>query len=122
MSGKPDQILVSQLTIASFIGATDEEQERPQRLRVSLVLEPVAGFAGLNDELARTVDYYTASRAVKALAAQGKRRLIETLAEDIAQLLLMDYSLAAVEVEVRKFILPDTEYVAVRIRRERTAT
>ena len=113
----PDQILVSQLTVATFIGATDDEQKRPQRLKVSFAMEPKSGLGGLNDELARTIDYDAACRAVKALAAQGKRRLVETLAEDIANLLLRDYSLAAIEVEVRKYILPDTEFVGVRIRR-----
>jgi dihydroneopterin aldolase len=45
--------------------------------------------------------------------------LIETLAEEIAGLLLERFPLRAVEVELRKFILTDTAYVAVRIRRER---
>jgi dihydroneopterin aldolase len=45
--------------------------------------------------------------------------LIETLAEEIAGLLMSRYALSSVEVEVRKYILPQTEFVAVKIRRER---
>lgn len=123
MTGRTaDQILVSKLTVSTFIGATDEEQRRPQRLQVSLVMEPSRGFADLQDDLRNTVDYDAACRAVKAVAAQGKRRLIETLAEDVAYLLLNEYPLAAVEIEIRKHILPDTEHVAVRIRRERSGS
>lgn len=118
MRGTPDQIIVSQLVISTYIGATDEEQKRPQKLKVSLVLEPVSGFTNLGDDLSKTIDYDAACKAVKALAAHGKRRLIETLAEDIAALLLREYPLNAVEVEVRKYILPDTEHVAARIRRQ----
>jgi 7,8-dihydroneopterin aldolase/epimerase/oxygenase len=118
MHPKVDQIVISQLAISTFIGVTDEEQKRPQRLRVSLVLETRHGFARLQDRIENTVDYDSASRAVKALATQGKRRLIETLAEEIAALLLEKFPLQAVEVELRKYILPDTEFVAVRIRRE----
>jgi 7,8-dihydroneopterin aldolase/epimerase/oxygenase len=114
-----DQIVVSQLAISTFIGATDDEQKRPQRLKVSFVMETERDFATLQDHLENTVDYDAACRAVKALAAAGKRRLIETLAEEIAQLLLGQYPLAAVEVELRKYILPDTEFVAVKIRREK---
>ena len=55
--------------------------------------------------------------AIKALAAVSQRCLIETLAEEIATMLLAAYPLAAVEIELRKYILPDTEFVAVRIRR-----
>ena len=117
MPGMPDQIVISQLVISTSIGASDEEQEHPQNLKVSLVLEPTRGFADLGDNLDNTIDYDAACRAVKALASEGKRRLIETLAEDIAALLLCKYPLDAVEVELRKYILPDTEHVAVRIRR-----
>ena len=113
-----DQIIISQLEISTFIGASDEEQKRPQRLRVSIVLEPQRGLAGLDDELSNTIDYAEVSQTVKSLAALGKRRLIETLAEDIACLLLKTYPIGAVELELRKYILPDTKYVAVRIRRE----
>src|SRR5688572_8757366 len=112
-----DQIVVSQLSISTLIGATDDEQKRPQRLKVSFVMEPQGGFSDLQDDLQRTVDYDAACRAVKALAASGKRHLIETLAEDVAALLLREYPLAAVEVELRKYILADTEFVSVRIRR-----
>jgi dihydroneopterin aldolase len=114
-----DQIVISQLEISTFIGATDEEQKRPQRLRVSIVIEPERGLAGLGDELANTIDYAEISQTVKSLAVLEKRRLIETLAEDIVRLLLKTYPITAVELELRKYILPDTEFVAVRMRRER---
>jgi 7,8-dihydroneopterin aldolase/epimerase/oxygenase len=116
----PDQIVISKLCVSTFIGATAEERRRPQRLYVSLVLELPNGFSGIHDQLENTVDYALAAQEVKALAACGERLLIETLAEDIARALLKGYPLSAVEVEVRKHILPDTEYVGVRIRRSRT--
>jgi len=118
MGPSADQIVVSQLAISTFIGTTDDEQKRPQRLKVSFVMQPQRGFATLQDDLRNTVDYNAACQAVKTLAAAGKRSLIETLAEDIAALLLREYPLEAVEVELRKYILPDTEFVAVKIRRE----
>ena len=66
------------------------------------------------------MDYAAAAEAVKALASAGSRVLVETLAEDIARMLITRFPIAAVEVELRKFILPDTEFVGVRIRRDRT--
>ena len=118
MQKKPDQIVISQLGVSTFIGATEEERRKPQRLRVSVVLEPRDSFAVMHDRLENTVDYAAVSNAIKLLAATGQRLLIETLAEEIASTLLRDYPLIAAEVEVRKYILPDTEFVAVRIRRE----
>ena len=114
-----DQIIISRLELHTRIGVTEEERSQPQRIHASLTLEPEAGFAGANDRLSRTVDYDAACQAVKGLAASGRRALVETLAEEIAALLIQRFRLAAVEVELRKFVLPDTESVGVRIRRER---
>lgn len=113
-----DTIQISQLELSAVIGVPDEERAVAQRLTVSLVLEPRGGFEGLGDEIEKTVDYFSVSKAVQALARSRPRRLIETLATEIAALLLAEFPLRSVEVELRKYILPDTEFVAVRLRRE----
>jgi 7,8-dihydroneopterin aldolase/epimerase/oxygenase len=119
MQRKADQILIANLELRTCIGATETERSQAQRVLANIILEPVGGFAGINDRLDRTVDYDTAAQAVKALASTGRRVLVETLAEEIAALIMRRFRLAGVEVELRKFVLPDTEFVAVRIRRER---
>ena len=60
------------------------------------------------------------ARQVRALCAEGERRLVETLAEEIAGKILADHDVAEVEVEAKKFILPDCDYVSVKIRRARS--
>lgn len=114
-----DTILIEQLELSAQIGVPDEERISPQRLTVSLRIEVARDFRELNDDLSQTVDYYAVCGAIKALAAERPRRLIETLAEEIAAGVLRDFAVAAVEVELRKFILPDTAFVAVCLRRER---
>jgi dihydroneopterin aldolase len=112
-----DQILISNLELSTRIGITPEERENPQRMTVSLVLYPQTGFTGLDDRIENTVDYAQVCLKIAALAAGGSRNLVETLAEEIAQMLLNGFPLAVVEIELRKYILPETEYVAVKIRR-----
>ena len=114
-----DTIHISELELSTHIGVPDEERVAPQRLTVSLVMEPVRDFSQLGDNIAKTVDYFAVSRAVQSLAGERPRQLIETLAEEIAALVLAGFAVRAVEVELRKFILPDTAFVAVRLRRER---
>lgn len=114
-----DAIIIQELELAARIGVPAEERATPQRLTVSLRIEPEQGFSALGDEIERTVDYFAVCEAIKALAAERPRRLIETLADEIAALALGRFAVAAVEVELRKFILPDTAFVAVRMRRER---
>ncbi len=119
MNSQPDQILISQLALETFIGAFAEERATAQTLRLSLVMQPTRDFSHLADRLKNTVDYADVATAAKALALSHPRLLVETLAEELAAMLLARFALAAVEVELRKYILPDTEFVAVRIRRAR---
>jgi len=48
--------------------------------------------------------------------------LIETLAHEMAEHLLRNFQLARVELELRKFILPETRFVAARVTREAPRT
>jgi dihydroneopterin aldolase len=113
-----DQILVESLEILSVIGVPEAERAGAQRLTVSLTLEPRRDFQGLGDAIENTVDYFAVTEFVKALSMERPRRLIETLADEIAVALLARFPLRAVNVELRKFILPDTAFVAARVRRE----
>jgi dihydroneopterin aldolase len=114
-----DRILIEGLELSSHIGVPDEERAAAQRLTVNLVLEPIRDFGALEERIENTVDYFAVGEVVKALSAARPRKLIETLAEEITAELLARFSLDAVEVELRKYILRDTQYVAVAIRRER---
>jgi dihydroneopterin aldolase len=112
-----DQILVENLELSSVIGVPEEERARAQRLTVSLTLEPMRDFRRLGDSLENAVDYAAVTEFVKALSAARPRRLIETLADEIAVALLSRFPLRAVNVELRKFILSDAAFVAARVRR-----
>ena len=108
------------MELSAHIGVPDEEREVAQRLTLNLRLVPGRSFADLGDDLAQTVDYFSLTRRVRALAAERPRKLIETLVEELAALILREFAVAEVEAELRKYILPDTEYVAVRLIRRRS--
>ncbi|CAN5159622.1 hypothetical protein BH20VER2_BH20VER2_14190 [soil metagenome] len=120
MSSTPrsaDSIHIEELELSVRIGVPDEERAEPQRLTVSLTLWPERDFRSLDDDITRTVNYAGVCAAVKELAGSRTDRLIETLADAIAQHLLATFALARVEIELRKFILPEVRFVAVRIDR-----
>ncbi|MCW1925951.1 dihydroneopterin aldolase [Luteolibacter arcticus] len=113
------QIEIRRLKVSCHIGVPDEERALPQQLRVSVKLSVSSPFHTMGDEISRTLDYAALAGAIQDLAAARPRRLIETLAADVAGL-AMDFGVVtAVEVTVEKYILPDTECVAVHLRRER---
>jgi dihydroneopterin aldolase len=115
----PDIIEIRRLEVRTHIGVPDEERAAPQTLWITVRMEPLQGFAGLADEIGRTVDYHAVALGIRALAGARPRRLVETLAVETAEWLLVGHPLAAAAVTIEKRILPETECVAVHIMRRR---
>ena len=103
----------------TFIGVPDEERATGQELLVTVRISTRYGFSTMEDEISRTIDYAALATGIQALAIEKPRHLIETLASDVADLILTDPLAAVVEVTVEKFILPDTECVAVHLKKSR---
>ena len=113
-----DVIHIEQLELPAVIGVPKSERAAPQRLTANVTLAPHRDFRSLQDSLENAVDYSRVCEAVVDLCRARSRYLLETLAEEIAGMLLRDFPLRSVELELRKYILPDTEYVSVRIQRQ----
>ncbi|MEI6072208.1 MAG: dihydroneopterin aldolase [Verrucomicrobiae bacterium] len=114
-----NEIWIRSLRVQSLIGAGEAERQEPQELHVDLCIQPSVPFLFMNDDVMRTIDYAAVASRVRGLAGEGPRHLIETLAADIARLLVDEFHAVVVTVEVRKFILPNADHVAVRCRLER---
>jgi len=111
-------IEIKGLSVPALIGVLTEERQQAQQLCFDLRFAACSQPENLNEDLAATVDYALVSQRVVELVQMRPRRLIETLADEITTTLLEEFSLRWIEVTVRKFILPNTEYVAVTTRRE----
>ncbi|NOY00788.1 MAG: dihydroneopterin aldolase [Verrucomicrobia bacterium] len=114
-----DKIEIRGLRISAHVGVPDEERESAQELRVDLIIHPADSLQGLSDDITKTIDYHQVAMQVQAVAETGSRRLIETLAEDVAGAVLDFEGVEAVEVKVKKYILPDTDFVSVTVCVER---
>lgn len=114
-----DTIEIRRLRVECHIGVPDEERASPQTLLVTVRMEPELAFDGLDDEISRTIDYYQVALELESLAAARPRRLIETLATEIAAHLLENHPLQRVAISIEKHILPNTQCVAVHIERSR---
>lgn len=115
----PDRILIQGLELPVQIGVPDEERASWQTLRADLALSLIGRVESFDDELQETVDYDAVAKQVRALAAERPRKLIETLAGEIANALLERQAICAVSVTIKKRILPGVDYVAVTINRSR---
>ena len=116
----PDKLLIKDLVAECRIGVLEWEQATPQNVWIDLELEIDAAHAAASDEVSATVDY---ARLVAAVTqhAQGKPfHLLETMAEEIAALVLKELLVPQVTVRVKKRILPGVDYAAVNITRPAT--
>ena len=111
-----DCIHIEQLEIHVHVGVPDSERAQAQRLILNVTFWPKR--SGPRDDIADTVNYSEVAASLKEFVAQRDYRLIETLAEEMAAHLLGRFPLRKVAIEVRKFVLPDADYVSVTAIRE----
>ncbi|HML01541.1 MAG TPA: dihydroneopterin aldolase [Acidimicrobiales bacterium] len=117
-----DRIEVRGLRLEAVHGVGEAERSAPQPFEVDLDLYLSLSPAGSSDELEGTCDYATAVSRVVSVLLGPPRRLLETLAEEIARALLADGRVEAVTVAVRKLRPPVEHQLAsagVRITRRR---
>ena len=83
-----DLIELRDLTLYGYHGVLPEEQRLGQRFVVSVRLGLSLEAAGQSDDLGRTVNYAEVADTIKAIVEGPPFRLIEGLAEQIAQVIL----------------------------------
>lgn len=105
-------ITIRRQQVQCHIGVTEEEQAAAQTLEISVSFPiPDCAQLAVKDDVSRSVNYYDVYQMINAVAVSRPRHLIETLASDVADRLLREYHLPSIDIEVRKYILPDTEAV-----------
>jgi dihydroneopterin aldolase len=118
-----DRIVLSKMVFEGRHGVTDGERAKAQPFEVDVEIHLDTRPAGLADDLSKTVDYADAFEICRSVVEGPSRRLIEAIAEDIAQkVLARSGPLGASEVVVRvrkpRAPLPGRlDHAAVEIRR-----
>lgn len=119
-----DKIICRSLSYECEIGFHACENHIPQRISVDLVVWVSRIPPEQAEETAAIrFDYYEANKAIKKLCAARSFALLETLTEHIAQELIGNFAVHAVEVAVTKYPLdmPNAASVAYVCYRERAA-
>jgi dihydroneopterin aldolase len=115
-----DHILVRDLRVEALIGIHKRERHVPQTVSIDLDIGLPGTAVFQSDKVSDTIDYEQVALKIRALAASGHFRLVETLAGRIAQLLLEEFGAPSVKVSVAKIgILANAKFVGVTIERKR---
>jgi dihydroneopterin aldolase len=114
-----DRIHIEGLEVFAHIGVPDGERANAQRLRFNVIYWPLCPTQELNDEIERAVNYAAVGAELRKFVEGRHDKLIETLANGLALHLLGTFKIRRVTVELRKYILPEVDFVSVIVTRER---
>ena len=109
------KISIVDLEVFYRVGVPDLERAAAQRLQLTVELEFDFSAAARSNDLADTIDYYAVSQRLLRFGDGRSWKLIEKLATDIANTILIEFKPAAVTVEVKKFIIPEARHVSVLV-------
>jgi len=113
-----DRIQIRDLRIDVLIGIHKRERHVPQTVSIDLDIGIPGETVFASDRVADTIDYEQVSIRIKALGAERHYKLVETLADRIAKLLMDDFKAPWVKVSASKIgILPNAKFVGVAIER-----
>jgi 7,8-dihydroneopterin aldolase/epimerase/oxygenase len=97
-----DRIFLHGLTAECIIGFIDWERRVRQTVVVDLEMPVDCRRAALTDEVADTLDYKQVAKRVLAFIEASEFKLVETLAERLALLVLADFGVEWVRVSLNK--------------------
>ena len=97
-----DIIFIDDLRISTLIGIYPREQTLPQTIEISLQIGTSTAGAGASDDIRDTIDYAAVVERIRTDLAAQHFRLLEKLAEHIANLLLRDFGAKWIQVSVAK--------------------
>jgi len=113
----PATLSIVDLKLPCRLGVPAAERRQPQTVLCSAWFPvPSMASAARSDDLQNTVDYHALSKVLQAEARRVPRKLLERLATDLARAACHGFRLSWIELELKKFILPQTRHVSLRVR------
>jgi dihydroneopterin aldolase len=114
-------VFIHDMVIDCSIGIYTHEKEHEQRVRINLDLAVGEGDHLINDDIRNVISYEDMAKGVEVIIAAGHINLVETLAENIAEMCLQDKRVFSARVRVEKLdIIASAESVGVEIERLNT--
>lgn len=97
-----DKIFLNDIKVDTIIGLYDWERKTQQALRFDLEMDWDIRKAASSDDIADTLDYGAIAATIVEFVKASHYQLIETLAEDLAALLLDQYPIPKLKLTLSK--------------------
>ncbi len=116
-----DSIFLNDLKVETIVGIWDWERKIRQTVSIDLQLGADIKRAAASDSIDDTLNYKLVAKRVQQFVSESSFKLVETLAENIAEVVIAEFEVPWVEVRVNKpGAIRGARDVGVNIRRERT--
>ena len=113
-----DKIILTDLRINAVIGIWDWEKRHPQTISIDLEIQTDTKKTSQSDSIEDVLDYKAVSKRVKQFIQASQFNLIETLAENVAKIILEEFDVQWLKLRISKpFAIRDSRNVGVSIER-----
>ncbi|RLA07433.1 MAG: hypothetical protein DRQ51_05985 [Gammaproteobacteria bacterium] len=114
-----DKIFITDLKVKTIIGIYESERHDKQQISIDLAISFDAKSAAKTDNIQSTIDYNQISNKIHSFVSKSNFALIETLAESIAEIIILENAAKKVKVCVHKLdVVDNVRDVGVRITRK----
>lgn len=112
------KVFINKLVVDGIHGLTEKEKHLPQRFQVDITIE-TESKPYLNDSISDAVDYREVRRIATSVIQDHSFCLLETIANEIAEKILMSTSALAVTVNIYKLDIWGNAVPGVSINKEK---
>ena len=115
-----DTLFIRALRADTIIGVSEWERINRQVILLDLQLSVDVKRATVHDAIADTTDYNAVTKRIISFVQQSQFQLVETLAENIGELVLHEFNVRWLRLTVTKVgAIPDAAEVGITIERSR---
>jgi len=116
-----DKIFLKDLKIKTRIGIFDWEKQIDQIININIEVGTDIKKAAKTEDVKYSLDYKDLSNKVKEYVANNHHDLIETLIENIAEMILLEFKVEYVTISISKpGAIRDSQDVGITITRNKT--
>jgi len=113
-----DKIILTDLRIDTVIGIWDWEKRNPQTILINLEMQTDTKTASQSDSIEDVLDYKAVSKRVKQFIQESQFNLIETLAENVAKIILEEFDIQWLKLSISKpFAIRGSKNIGICIER-----
>ncbi len=113
-----DKVFIQNLEVEAIIGIYQWEREVKQVISIDIQMDFNNKKAAISDDIKDALDYKKVGKRVSSYIQKSKAKLVENLAEKVAQIILKEFSVSKLTLTIRKpGALRGSESVGITIER-----